>query len=445
MAATVDAYPLKQFFIEMFTRDIALEDCILDLVDNSMDALLRIRQIDIENEILAFGTGGPVARRPRAHIRLDYSDKHFQIVDNCGGIRYEDAAHEVFCFGHHADAPKGRLGVYGIGLKRAIFKIGNRIEVESHTEDGGFKVEINVNEWAAQDRDLRDWTFPVKKVDGNVGRKPAGTTITITELHREVKSRLNDGTLDSALRKTVAQTYPFFLGHLVDLKINRIPVEKRELPFGGSDEIEAGLSKFEEEGVKVSLLASIAPKDKRTQELAGWYVLCNGRVVVTADKSDLTGWGAGLPAFHSKYRAFVGLALFTSENPALLPWTTSKRGLNREALVFQLARNRMTSAAKPVITFLNDMYPSEMPEHPPERAIAERVVQQDFRSVLQKAPTQFRQVAGTTVRKKTARVQYDAKLTDLERIRKRLRRPGLSASEIGRITFDHYLKTECPE
>jgi hypothetical protein len=151
-----------------------------------------------------------------------------------------------------------------------------------------------------------------------------------------------------------------------------------------------------------------------------------------------------MPAFHSKYRGFVGLALFTSDDPALLPWTTSKRGLNREALVFQLARNRMTSVGKPVISFLNDMYPSDMAEHPPERIVAERVVQQDFRSVLQKSPTPFR-VARPPAPRRTARVQYDASLRDLERIRKAIRRPGLSASEIGRITFDHYLKTECAE
>ena len=92
-----------------------------------------------------------------------------------------------------------------------------------------------------------------------------------------------------------------------------------DVPFGGSKEIEPGISKLEQEGVKVTLLASLAPKEKRTHELAGWYVLCNGRVVVSADKTDLTGWGVGLPAFHSKYRGFAGVALFVSEDPDRLP------------------------------------------------------------------------------------------------------------------------------
>src|ERR1051326_1089403 len=110
----------------MFTRDIALEDCILDLVDNSVDALLRTRDVNIEQEVLAPGIGSKIPKRERAHIRVDYSDRRFQIADNCGGIAFEDAQNEVFCFGHGRQAPKGRLGVYGIGLKRAIFRLVTR-------------------------------------------------------------------------------------------------------------------------------------------------------------------------------------------------------------------------------------------------------------------------------------------------------------------------------
>ncbi|WP_202949120.1 hypothetical protein [Halomonas sp. KM-1] len=31
------ANPTKSFFVKMLTRDITLEDCILDLIDNSVD------------------------------------------------------------------------------------------------------------------------------------------------------------------------------------------------------------------------------------------------------------------------------------------------------------------------------------------------------------------------------------------------------------------------
>lgn len=444
MSATVHAYPRKQFFIEMFTRDIGLEDCILDLIDNSMDALLRARRIDVEKEILDQGTGTEKRKAKPARIAISYSAKQFSITDECGGIPYEDAVKEVFCFGHSPDAPKGKLGVYGIGLKRAIFKIGNRIRIQSNTGDEAFRVDIDVAAWALKDDSLEDWTFPVLKLAGPALKAAHGTNISISELHPEVKARLDDGTVAAALQKSISQSYPIFLGEIVDVQINGRTVTKSELPFGSSDDIEPGIAKFTQDGVSVTILATVAPKSKRNQESAGWYVLCNGRVVVAADKTPLTGWGLILPAFHSKYLGFVGLVLFTSDEPAKLPWTTSKRGLNREALVFQHARTRMAAAAKPVITFLNDMYPSDLTENSGERQIADKVVQKSFLPLLSQEPSSFvRREA--KVKKRVARVVFDASLSDIAKIQKKLRRPQMSASEIGKMTFNHYLKTECAE
>ena len=41
----------KQFFIDMFTRDISLEDCVLDLIDNSIDSYLLKHGISISELI----------------------------------------------------------------------------------------------------------------------------------------------------------------------------------------------------------------------------------------------------------------------------------------------------------------------------------------------------------------------------------------------------------
>ena len=39
--STVDASPVKSFFVSMLTRDIKLEEAILDLLDNCVDGILR--------------------------------------------------------------------------------------------------------------------------------------------------------------------------------------------------------------------------------------------------------------------------------------------------------------------------------------------------------------------------------------------------------------------
>ena len=38
---TVEAPPVKSFFVEMLTRDVELVDAILDLLDNCVDGILR--------------------------------------------------------------------------------------------------------------------------------------------------------------------------------------------------------------------------------------------------------------------------------------------------------------------------------------------------------------------------------------------------------------------
>ena len=46
-----NAFPKKQFFWTC-SRAILLEDCILDLIDNSIDSILKTEDIDIAKQIL---------------------------------------------------------------------------------------------------------------------------------------------------------------------------------------------------------------------------------------------------------------------------------------------------------------------------------------------------------------------------------------------------------
>ena len=61
----------------------------------------------------------------------------------------------------------------------------------------------------------------------------------------------------------------------------------------------------------------------------GWYIFCNGRMVVRADQSQLTGWGDSdgkrMPKYHPDFAFFRGYVFFDCQNAALLPWTTTKQ------------------------------------------------------------------------------------------------------------------------
>jgi hypothetical protein len=97
------------------------------------------------------------------------------------------------------------------------------------------------------------------------------------------------------LKEKVAATYSLFADKIVTLTINKEPVAGTPLTVTEAAEIDD----FEVTGCRVRVIATLMPGQQdgggwRSEE-AGWYVLCNGRTVVAADKTQRTGWGALLP------------------------------------------------------------------------------------------------------------------------------------------------------
>jgi hypothetical protein len=438
-----NAYPTKHFFFEMFTRDISLEDCVLDLIDNSLDSLIRLKAINLPAEVLEPPRDRvDVAKLPS--VDVTWSDKEVRVVDNCGGIPVEFARADLFTFGHREGFEAGVLGAYGVGLKRAIFKIGNRFEMKSFTDGNGFRAYLDdVKEWSTKDKTLDQWKIPMEPLQRHGKDLQRGTEIVIGDLHEPVKGRMKSGTFIDKLWKDIAQTYSLLLGRYARVTVNGKMVEPKVIPLGESEEVKPAKDEFQEHGVRVTLIVGFAPR-RRTTEDAGWHLLCNGRVVVPADKTDLTGW-VSPTIFHDKYRGFLGLAFFHAEDPLALPWTTTKRGINRESLVFQSAVNRMRILARPVLKTLSDFYPPGPLERPQSKEITESVKVIDVREMAAKPSTAFKVEPIWRELPPTVRVQYDALREDVERVKKHLRRPRMSATEVGKYTFEHFVKKECPK
>ena len=432
----------------MFTRDISLEDCVLDLVDNSIDSLVYTKGIEVSASIDSLALAAERSESATLpDINITLSQERVVIDDRCGGISREAAETYVFNFGSAPGHADKTLGAYGIGMKRAIFKIGNTILIESKRQTDGFRVELkDVEEWSKTDEDLADWRIPIEDLAPVASPADMGVTITITNLHDEVKMRLQDGGLEGNLRSAVQQTYCMFLDRFVTVSLNEKPVPPNLIAIAESDALPPSIDKFHADGVEVTLIAGPAPKDLWTTDRAGWYVLCNGRVVLKADKTELTAWGPPRPIFQNKYNGFVGVAFFQSKDPLLLPWTTTKRGLNRESAVYQLARNKMAGIAGPFLKFCSGMYPSELHEQPVERVLSEALKPADLRSLVSRPNSMFTGVKQSNrLRKTTTQISYTAEIDLVERIKKHLRRPNMSNPAVGRHTFDHYIKRECPK
>ncbi|MFZ0909349.1 MAG: ATP-binding protein, partial [Candidatus Acidiferrales bacterium] len=219
----IKADPSKAFFIEMLIRDISLDECILDLTDNSVHNLIRESNLDVMQTLLG---KSPAAKRLDANIAIATSAKEFRIEDTCGGITIDDAREDVFLFGKSKrETAHTGLGVYGIGMKRAFFKLGRNITVESRTDTEEFRVDIDVDEWESRPD---DWSLSfayARKRDKN-GRQP-GTTITVRDLNTSVKTYFDNISFQNELTRRLASTYALFLKAGLTLSINGNIVKPR--------------------------------------------------------------------------------------------------------------------------------------------------------------------------------------------------------------------------
>jgi hypothetical protein len=441
------AWPRKRFFSEMFTRDISLQDCILDLIDNSIDGAIRSRKIRFDqlskailNKERTQGLKDPPS------IEVAISKDKVVVRDSCGGIDRQYAMTEVFSFGHSDSWRPSYLGAYGVGLKRALFKIGNRFRIVSRTASTGFSCNVDVPEWLLEEDSPEDWRIPLDDEPQAQSPSLAGTTIEITKLHDEVKLSISDSTFEMTLRRSISGAYSFFLQNYVVISVNGIPIEGISIPIGKPERGAVSHEVYTEKDVTVRVLASVAQPDEEgrlSQEISGWYVVCNGRIVLPADKSTSTGWGISpTPSYQPKYRGFIGIIFFEAKDPLLLPWTTTKRELNREAPIYVSARTRMAIAAKPVLGFLNRKYGAGPDEEPYEREVSRSVQPATLRE-LTRAKSTFAPPERSRLRaKETTSVQFDAQTDELNLIRTHLRNPRMGANRIGAYVMAYFLEKE---
>ena len=433
----VDAYPTKDFFIDMLTRDIGIPECILDLIDNAIDKAVREADVDVTEILLR----GSLAKRIRnRRIDIDVTPSRFRVRDNCGGISKEEARKEIFLFGHSgADEEPKRLSVYGIGMKRAFFKLGRHTVLHSRTTATDYAVEVDVDSWRRTD----DWSFDfaseafLRKLSDLA---PKSTEITITKLSEAASKRFRTATFETELRRRLSRAYALYIKAGIVISLNEAEVEPYLPELAGGKAVTSVRQEFAFDGVDVLLMAGVTPAEDRTPH--GWYVFCNGRMVVEADKTELTGWGASFPQFHTKYNHFLGYAYFSSEDVTALPWTTTKQGIDRESPVYQQALSEMRIQARPVLSFLSDLYPTDIE---PSVLLEREVIQKATRVPLDKVP---RKQSVFSVRKpprkvdNTVPIRYRRAREDVDRIRKHLGDRGLSSHEIGEFTFDHFLREE---
>lgn len=435
----IDARPTKRLFIKILSRDISIKACILDLIDNSVDAYI----INGETE--------------RRKIRLNISKDKFEILDNCGGIEYNFLKNTVFRFGADIKRDKPTLGIYGIGMKRAIFKMGKKILMETDDGKSYSKIYLNVDEWCESD----NWEIPFEHFEDSrlsPGEKPY-TKIVVTDLYDNIKEKFNLDSFVNSIKEAIHITYTFFITDKIDFYLNNdIKIEPFVIEVR-SDELYKP-AKYQEsfEDVDFEIICFIDPKEGRAKkELGkrGWNIFFNKRLILAEDTTGITGWTGApedLPKYHSIYNEFRGIVFINSEDPSRLPLNTSKTGLDTETSIYDHIRNKMIKTSRPLINYLSRKYHEEKSSLD---EIEEKVATEEITEIGEEekageakyvpldkieADSKFNAPPKSKPEIEMRTIKYKRSKKLVEKVKHNLKASNLK--EVGEKTFDYYVDIE---
>jgi hypothetical protein len=182
---------------------------------------------------------------------------------------------------------------------------------------------------------------------------------------------------------------------------------------------------------------------------AGWYVVCNGRVILEADRRVVTGWGlieeqsntVVIPNYHNQFSRFRGIVTFDSNDSVRVPWNTTKTDVDQDNPIWQKAFERMKELMRPVIDFLNELdadIDEHTREHSPLLAFVNKVAY--VKSDALPASSTFTAPARGSLQRgpKTIKLQYVKPVADVQFLMNEL---GVStAKAVGEKTFELILQ-----
>lgn len=439
MNNVVNASPTKEFFVNMLVRDILLKQAIIELIDNSIDGARSIRK---DNQYSGL------------KITVTFDRNKFIIDDNCGGIPLDVAANYAFRFGR-PKAAKNKdtetTGIFGIGMKRALFKIGNVFSIHSTTKTTEFHLDLNVKEWLNKDDNDWDFHFLTHEENMNNTDEKLGTRIEVTDLNYEIAAELSSPEFEQEVIEHIQRRVGLDIAYGITIIVNEKTLVGNNISLIDNEQMKPIKEEYKDGDISVTILSGIAPRDGKNYppEKAGWYIYCNGRLVVAADKSSLTTWkdmenkSSGI-VFHNNYAGFRGIVYFSSKHPELLPWNTTKTGLDETSLVYLRAREKMLEIFKIVKNMLDEIRKNtEDKDDGIEETIAKmqgtEMTIENVSKVKENRVVSINTISVTTIPNVT--ISYKKPKEDVEELKKTL---GVkSYREVGEKTFEYYKDAEC--
>lgn len=438
---TISAEPTKSFFVEMLVRDIPLEQAILDLVDNCVDGAKRLAAQD-----------SPVPFETRK-VEIEFNADRFWIWDNCGGFGIETARDYAFRFGRPAGAKATphSIGQFGVGMKRALFKFGKNFLVRSATATEEWAVEVDVPKWEGD----AGWNFPWADFGNreSISTATPGTEILVTNLRPEVAAKFATSNFYNAIIGLIQSKHRQFIAEGLEIRVNKKRIDATNLLLLLNDDLKPGvefMTFFEDTPPEVAVKIIVGVGGSLPRE-AGWYVICNGRVVLEADRRSVTGWGLMeeaasrivMPSFHNQFARFRGIVSFDCADSSRVPWNTTKTDVDQDSFVWRLTFERMMEMMRPVIDFLNELdkdIDENTRENSPLLDFVAKSPSKPTTTLTERATFSAPARGAVTKGPKFVKIQYSKLLEDVEFLQDQLNLK--SGKAVGERTFDLVLSRQ---
>lgn len=338
-------------FIEStLTQDITTLEALYDLVDNSIDAARNdIFMSNYEKD----SSGLPISYDGyKIQIRIDKDS--VRILDNCLGIEEKTLTETALYTAATSNHAFG-IGYYGLGLKRALLKMGTNFAFSVDNKKSIFKSRFtNLHLGGNKDKEIIGDEYQTKN--------KSKVLFSVNELKNEICNDLHDSRWFQNAVDGFAIRYGVYISKGFQIILHNVQTKQFMRIAGATPKLRKNAlvppasQKLNINGVEIVIESGIhdeyffpgeeqysLSKNRLLTDQFGIYFVCNDRIIVAASTAIEHGWGT---KWHSEYNGFVCWVRFVSKEPHKLPWNTAKTALRVDSSLFLTVRDILTPVAE---------------------------------------------------------------------------------------------------
>jgi hypothetical protein len=315
----VDGTPKKRMFLSIIS-DYDLKTGLCELVDNAIDLWM----------------GGDHGHSLAVTVDLDPDRQLISVKDNAGGVKREELSVLIAPGESKNDLAAELIGVFGVGGKRAGIALAEHVTIKTRFQQEESS-ELNITEAWLQ---TEDWYLPAYAIPD---LEPNTTQVDMSYLRKSLKSE-DVG----ELRTHLGEAYSWFLNQGCSITLNGDPVIPLNFEtWAFPPEYKPRLLRFavgmgRSGNVSIEITGGLIRDRDPERDNYGVYFYCNHRLIVKEERTRNVGYfisgEAGVP--HSD--ASLCRVIVRMQGPAqLMPWNSSKNGINYSHLVFEQIRPKL--------------------------------------------------------------------------------------------------------